>query len=403
MKPVQWGIVGPGTIAKKFATAIGDVNNAELIAVGSHSTKRCAEFADQFEIANNYRFNDYQSLMRCEQVDAVYVANLNPAHVQTTLDALRSGKHVLCEKPAGMTEAEVQTMIEVAQQEQRYFSEAFMYLCHPQMARVEEIINSGELGRIKHIEASFGFSTKPDPQSRLFSHALGGGGILDVGCYPVSFARRVVGMVCHTPYSEPRNVVGVGTLFDTKVDTYAQALLKFDNDITASCSCSMTRALENTATVYGENGSLCLQTPWLPGNGNKPADATIRFIVDGKEHDELIASPAHHYSYEIASASTSIQAKRMESEHPALQHTASLGNARVLDQWRQQVGYKVLQDKPATNRKLNKILPSNSAPMTYLDIEGVGQPMSRLILGCDNKTTLAEGSVVWDARSLVNG
>ena len=397
MKPVHWGIAGPGNIANKFATAIQDVHNAELVAIASHSAERGNAFADRYGVSANCRFSDYESLVRCNQIDAVYIANLHPAHADTALLAMRWGKHVLVEKPAAMTAAQVQTLTEVAEQEQLLFMEAVMYLCHPQMRRVEEIIVSDELGELMHIDASFGFKAEPDKQSRLFSHEQGGGGILDVGCYPVSFARRIAGMNQQTAFAEPLDVAGVGTLFDTGIDTYAHALLKFDNNLTASCSCAITRNLENTTVVYGEHGSLCLLSPWLPGDGNKPANAQIRVTIDGKERIEVVASGAHHYSYEIELASAAILAGQHEATVPAMTHAGSIGNATVLDQWRHQIGYKVEQDKPKTNKKLANVVSVNAEPMRYANLEGIAQPVSRLILGCDNKGTLAEGSVVWDA------
>lgn len=397
MNPVRWGIAGPGNIANKFATAIQDVHNAELVAIASHSTERGNAFADRYGVSANCRFSDYETLVRCDQIDAVYIANLHPAHADTALLAMRSGKHVLVEKPAAMTAAQVQTLTEVAEQEQLLFMEAFMYLCHPQMQRVEEIIVSGELGQLMHIDASFGFAAEPDKQSRLFSHEHGGGGILDVGCYPVSFARRIAGINQQAAFSDPLAVAGVGTLFETGIDTYAHALLKFDNNLTASCSCAITRNLENTATVYGENGSLCLLSPWLPGDGKKPADAQIRVCVDGKERTESVTSAAHHYSYEIELASAAIHAGQREATLPGMNHAGSVGNATVLDRWRQQIGYEAEPDKPETNKKLANVVSANMVSMRYADLEGIDQPLSRLILGCDNKRTLADGCVVWDA------
>lgn len=397
MKPVRWGIAGPGNIANKFATAIQDVQNAELVAIASHSESRGNAFADRYGVSAEYRFTNYEALMQCDQIDAVYVANLHPAHADTALLAMRCGKHVLVEKPAAMTAAQVHTLTEVAQQEGVLFMEAFMYLCHPQMNRVEQILESGELGRLMHIDASFGFSAKPDAQSRLFSHAHGGGGILDVGCYTVSFARRIAGINQQTSFAEPKTVVGVGSLFETGVDTYAHALLKFDKNVTASCSCAITRDLENTATIYAENGSLCVLSPWLPSGGNKPADGQIRVTVKGKERIETIASVAHHYSYEIEHASAAILAGQHEAKSPAMTHAGSIGNATVLDQWRQQIGYKSEQDKPKTNKKLSNLISSDLQAMRYARLDGIEKPLSRLILGCDNKRTLAEGCVVWDA------
>lgn len=340
MSTIKWGIAGPGTIADKFALAIADVNDAELTAIGSLNADRANSFGEKHNVAKSNRFSDYESLVNCSDIDAVYIANLHPSHAATATLAMQAGKHVLCEKPAGMNAKEVIAMTETAKQHNVMFMEAFMYLCHPQMIRVTDIINSGELGRVEHIDASFGFYEKPDLTSRLFALELGGGGILDVGCYPVSFSRRIAGLASGNGFDEPSSVAGNGKLFSTGVDEFAQAELQFASGITASCRCAITQELPNTAVVTLEKGKITIPTPWLPGDGNKPADATINISTGTSERTEPIASPSHHYSYEIAHACATIRERRIEPTPPGMSHAGSIGNAKVLDEWLRLVGYK---------------------------------------------------------------
>jgi len=340
MSIVKWGIAGPGTIASKFAVALDDVNHAELTAIASLSVDRLNAFGDKHDIPPANRFTDYPSLMLSEDVDAVYIANLHPAHAETAQLAMKAGKHVLCEKPAGMSAAEVVSMVETAKANGVLFMEAFMYLCHPQMIRVVEIIKSGELGQVEHIDASFGFNDEPDLNSRLFALELGGGGILDVGCYPVSFSRRVAGLALGEDFAEPTSIAGNGKLFSTGVDVFAQAELQFENGVTASCRCAITEEMPNTAVVSLTEGRITIPAPWLPGAGNRPADAVIHVQSKQSERTESIESPVHHYSYEIAHATATIQQNHIEAATPAMSHNASIGNAKVLDRWLELVGYK---------------------------------------------------------------
>jgi predicted dehydrogenase len=155
---VQWGIIGPGAIAQNFADGLAGSEAGVLAAIGSRSAERRQDFGDRHGIAAERRYADYPALVADPGIDAVYVATPHPWHAELAILAMRAGKAVLVEKPAGMTAAEVVTLTEVAAQEGVLFAEAFMYRCHPQIARVLEIIASGEIGEITHIRTAFGFS-----------------------------------------------------------------------------------------------------------------------------------------------------------------------------------------------------------------------------------------------------
>jgi len=401
MNKIRWGIAGPGTIANKFALAVKDVESAELVALASHNTDKLVSFGKSHGVPESHQFRDYPSMMRNADDDAGYIANLHPSHATTAIAAMRAGKHVLCEKPAGMSAGEVELMTDVAKQEGVCFMEAFMYLCHPQMQRLLDVVTSGQIGQVLRVETSFGFNDKPNPDSRLFAHALGGGGILDVGCYPVSFARRIAGVVAGQElaphgFAEPDTVVAVGNLYKTGIDLYAHALLQFPGGLTASCECAITRELPNRATVIGDKGSVSLLDPWLPGDGNKPSHGRMEICLGDDITQETIDSPNHHYSYEVAHACSCIAASSIEASLPAMNHRGSIGNAEVLDQWRNEIGYKIESEKESLNKPLQQLLPSSQNKMAFNEIDGLGQPLSKLILGCDNKSNLAQGAIIWD-------
>ena len=141
----------------------------------------------------------------------MYVSTPHPQHAEWVIRAARAGKHILCEKPAALTFAQAEAAIEAARENDVFFMEAFMYRCHPQTAQLVDIVRSGEIGEIRLIRAQFSFQVDRDPSSRLFSNALGGGGILDVGSYCMSMARLIAGAAQGLPYAEPLSVKAVAS------------------------------------------------------------------------------------------------------------------------------------------------------------------------------------------------
>ncbi len=393
----RWGIIGPGTIAHNFADGLKEAASAELIAIASRDDNRRRRFGDEYDVAEARRYSDYAALAADDDVDAVYIATPHPFHAELAIMAMRAGKPVLCEKPAAMTASQVVAMTEVAAQQDVFFMEAFMYRCHPQIARMLEILRSGEIGDVRHVRASLGFQAPVDVASRLYSKALGGGGILDVGCYPVSFARLVAGAATGRPFADPADLAAVGTLAETGVDVSAHALLRFASGVTAECGASLLRPLDNTATIIGSRGMLHLVDPWVPGRDAGPSDATIIVTVGGAAREEAIRRQEHLFAFEAELASRAIREGKKEPDHPALGHADSIGNAETLDRWRRAIGYQIGEESVAGSRVLPGVLPSGAPDIGALTIDGVDRPVSRLILGCDNKETIAAGAIVWDA------
>ncbi|MEO6609298.1 MAG: aldo/keto reductase [Aestuariivirga sp.] len=393
----RWGIIGPGQIAHNFADGLREATSGKLVAIASRDAGRRQKFGDQYGIAVDKRYSTYDAIVADLEVDAIYISTLNPSHAEISVMALRHGKAVVCEKPAGMNAGEVTAVVEVAAQEKRFFMEAFMYRCHPQIARLVQIIKSGEIGDVHHIKATFGFSSKRNPSSRLYDPALGGGGILDIGCYPVSAARLVAGAAMGRDFDNPISVKAVGTIGPTGVDEIAYGVLKFSSGIIAEIAGSVTREMENAVVVTGARGTIKLPTPWTPGRNAGPSDATIEVTIDGKTRVEEIRSHHHLFAFEAELASTAIAEGKLQAVGPAMTHLDSIGNAETLDRWRQEVGYVPLAEKASHNRKLALLIPSGAPQIPHAKLEGVALPVSRLILGADNKNDLASGAIVWDA------
>ena len=397
MGKIRWGIIGPGAIAHNFADGLAESESGQLVAIASRDAARRAAFGDQYNIDPAMRFAGYAALMADASIDAIYISTPHPWHAELSIAALRAGKAVLCEKPAGMNSAEVVAVTEVARETGRFFMEAFMYRCHPQIARVLAVIGSGEIGTINHIRTQFGFDAPFNATSRLYDPALGGGGILDVGGYPVSLARLIAGAAVGKPFANPDVVKGTGLLAPTGVDAVAYGLLQFPGGFTAEIGVAVARTMDNRAIISGSKGQIVIDDPWVPGRNKGPSDATIHITAGKDNRTEALRDPRMLFAFEAELVSRAIADGATEAPHPAVSPADSIGNNEVLDRWRAELGTRVFTEFPATNRSLPGVMPKNLPPMPKLTIPGVELPVSHLILGCDNRNNLAEGAIVWDA------
>ncbi len=394
---IRWGIIGPGSIAHNYADGLAQSTSGKLVAIAGRDQARRDAFGDAYAIAADKRYATYAAIMADADVDAIYISTPHPWHAELSIQALRAGKHVLCEKPAGMNAAEVIAVTEVAAQQGRFFMEAFMYRCHPQIARVLEIIASGEIGTPQHIRTHFGFNAPYREGSRLYEMALGGGGILDVGGYPVSLARLIAGAAIGAPFANPVSVKGTGVLAETGVDAAAYGLLTFASGFIAEIAVAVARSMDNRAIISGSKGQIVIDDPWVPGRNAGPSDATLHITVGKDTRDEVLRDPRMLFAFEAEHVSKAIAAGLLQATAPAPSHADSIGNNETLDKWRAEVGYKTFAETPATNRTLPGVLPNGLPQVPRIKLDGVTLPVSKLILGCDNRNTVAEGAIVWDA------
>ena len=390
MKTTRWGILGPGNIAQNFADGLAQAPSGTLVAIASQSAERRAAFGERNKVNPEKRHSSYEALLADNDVDAIYISTPHPWHAYWATAAMRAGKAVLVEKPAGMNGAEVLALTEVAQQCGTFFMEAFMYRCHPQIARVLEIIKSGQIGKVIHMRIQFGFSAKFDSTSRLFDRKLGGGGILDVGGYPMSLARLIAG-------AEPISIKGSGRIGQSGVDEVAYGLLTFASGLTAEIACAVTRNMDNRAIITGEKGSVEIVDPWVPGRNVGPSDATINIMADGKVQTEILRSPNQLFSFEAEVASQAIAQGKTQAPYPAMSWADSVANNAALDRWRAELGYATFTEDPKLNRALPKVLPAGLPQIPRIKIADLDKPISQLVIGCDNKDDIASGALVWDA------
>jgi xylose dehydrogenase (NAD/NADP) len=228
--PLRWGILGTGNIARQFCVGIKRSRHTRAVAVGSRTKAAAVQFAKECRIPVAH--GSYEALIADPHVDAVYVALPNLLHAHWTIRALRAGKHVLCEKPIGMNAAEAKRMFAEAKKQKRVLMEAFMYRCHPATAAVQRAVADGAIGRLRLVRTSFCFRTRKVQGNVRFVRKLGGGALMDVGCYCVSFARLIAG-------EEPRSVSAVARMHSTGVDEMSAATLLFPNGVIGQFVCSL--------------------------------------------------------------------------------------------------------------------------------------------------------------------
>ena len=252
--PIRWGIIGPGTIAKTFADGVAHSRGGKLVAIASRNPDKPG-LGDNFPGARIV--NGYEALLADKDVDAIYIATPHTGHAEWAIKAIRAGKHVLVEKPIALSAYDAEAIYYEARKAGVFAGEAFMYRVHPQTAKLIELVKSGVIGDIRIIRSSFGFNMgSVRPEHRLFANETAGGGILDVGGYPVSMARLIAGAADGKPFLDPDKVSGVAHLGQTGVDEWASAVLKFPNNIIAEVSCSIMANQDNTLRIIGSEGRI---------------------------------------------------------------------------------------------------------------------------------------------------
>jgi predicted dehydrogenase len=219
-KTIQWGIIGLGSIANKFATDLASVEDSQLVAVASRSQQKADKFA--FNYNSKKAYDSYEKLVKDSQVDAVYIATPHRFHKEHTLLCLRHKKAVLCEKPFAMNLQDVTEMVEVAKEHNVLLMEALWTFFLPHFNYVIDVVKSEKFGKLKSLEADFGFFHPYDIEHRLFNKQLGGGSLLDIGIYPIFVALSSLG--------KPKSIAAAATFFDNGADSSCSLI--FDYGIT---------------------------------------------------------------------------------------------------------------------------------------------------------------------------
>ncbi|WP_166345524.1 Gfo/Idh/MocA family protein [Phytoactinopolyspora limicola] len=268
--PVRWGVLGVAAIAtKKVIPSMQRAADCEILGIASRDADRAAKAAAELGIPRHY--GSYQALLDDPDIDAVYIPLPNNLHAEWTLRAAAAGKHILCEKPLAMSAAEARTMVAACDEAGVVLMEAFMYRLHPLWARTRDLVAEGRIGELRAIQAIFAYNNT-DPANIRNIVELGGGGLMDIGCYPINAARMMFGAEPTAIQASIRRDPTFGT------DVLTSAVLDFDGR-QASFVCSTQLEPAQRVELFGSEGRLVVEIPF-----NIPADRPtfITHIAGGK-------------------------------------------------------------------------------------------------------------------------
>jgi predicted dehydrogenase len=322
MRQTTWGIIGPGKIANKFATALPLAGNARLRAVASRDLARAQSFANTHAAEQIY--DSYEKLAADPMIDAVYIATPHGFHAEHALLCLRNGKAVLCEKPMALNAAEVSSMIAASRAHNAFLMEAMWTRFIPLTQQITEMIAAGKIGETKYIRADFGFFAPFQPAGRLYNLRLGGGSLLDIGIYPLFLCLYLLG--------KPDNIRAAGHLAPTGSDETCHALLTWNDGRSAVISSTLACQTSLTAEIAGTAGSIRIPTPWYKND-------RLTWYPAGQPEDTILLEPmVNGFEYQIREVSRCLEAGRIES--PSMSHEFSLTMSQTMDEIRRQIGVK---------------------------------------------------------------
>ncbi|MBI2503428.1 MAG: Gfo/Idh/MocA family oxidoreductase [Candidatus Latescibacteria bacterium] len=318
--PVRWGILGTGSIARKFAEGLAALPAAQLVAVGSRASATAEAFGAQYKVPRCHA--SYEALARDPEVEVVYVSTPHILHCENTLLCLGEGKAVLCEKPFAINAAQAGQMIEAARRHQLFLMEAMWTRFLPVMGWVRQRLP--ELGQVRLVSADFGFRAGYNRQSRLFAPELGGGALLDVGIYVLSFASMILG-------PRPVQLASAACLGESGVDEQTSLLLSYADGAQATLTCAVRTTTPQEARIVGTEGMILIESPFWCGT-----TATLR-TGGGQVRAEFLLQ-GNGYHYEAAEVGRCLRAG--EKESPLMPLDETLAIARLMDQARAQWGLR---------------------------------------------------------------
>lgn len=274
-RKVRWGVISTANIGRRAVLpAIKYANNSELVAVGSRTLEAAQAFANELSIPRAY--GSYEELLADPEIDAVYIPLPNSMHCEWTIKAAEAGKHILCEKPLALNAAECAEMEAAAQQHSVLLMEAFMYRFHPQTQRVLELLQGGEIGALRLLHATFTFRVANPANIRLQAD-LGGGSLMDVGCYCVNVSRTLF-------EAEPVEVQAFAAWSEGGVDEQMVAHLHFDENRFAQFDCALALTRREAYQVIGTEGQIGVPAAFLPGR----SDTTLQIQTAHSERAETV-------------------------------------------------------------------------------------------------------------------
>ena len=340
MQRVNWGIIGLGKMALKFAESFKDVKNAQLVSIASKDINRLKIFKEKFRIDNDLSFENYEELLQCQKVDIVYIALPNSHHYNWIMKCIEQKKRILVEKPALVSMDEAVKINNKLLGKNLLFVEAFMYRFHPQIKKIIELIKKNKIGKLISIESTFGkdimtkknffkfkINKKINKKNRLFNKELGGGSILDLGCYPVSFSLLIASLIPNINLEKIKLVSKKNDIGPTGVDIEGNMELEFNNQFKCKLSSSFKNDLGKKTIIIGDKGKLTIEDSWHA----TPA----KIYIEGQENYNIdISYDKDVYGMQIEEISNTIIQNRKEINFPGMTISETFLNMKILEMWK---------------------------------------------------------------------
>ena len=339
MQKVNWGIIGLGKIALKFSEGFKNIDNAKLLGISSKDNKKLKKFKEDFKIENNFCFNNYENLLECKDIDIIYIALPNSLHHEWIIKCIKKEKKILVEKPATLNLSQMKDVQNKLLNKNLLFTEAFMYRYHPQIIKVIKLIRENAIGKLISMESFFGMDIltkknlfgfkkrkKLNKDNRLYNKDLGGGAILDLGCYPVSISQLIASLIPDIDCNSIKVLNKKKEIGFTGVDLDSYVELQFDNKFKSKIGASFTKNLGKETRIIGEKGELLIENTWH-------GDPSIIKIKGEKNYEINVKCNENIYSYEIENISKSVLENKKESIYPGMSLIETLLNMKILDEW----------------------------------------------------------------------
>ena len=338
MKKINWGIIGLGNIAQSFSEGFHNCDNARLLAVSSNKNEKLDQYKNNFKLKKEYLFNNYEDLIKCDDVDIVYIALPNNLHFEWILKCIDKNKNILIEKPAVRKLNEAKKIEKEIIDRNLFFSEGYMYRYYPQIKKIIEILKTDQLGKLISMKTTFSNDLlfkkkffffkkkrKIKSDSRLFNKDLGGGSILDLGCYTISFTFLIASLIKDLDLKNFKLKNIKKEIGSTGVDIEAEADLVFENGFSSKIKSSF-QDNEKDTVIIGEKGSLFIKDAW---HGAPMIEKQI-----GKEKIKIInQETVNLYSYQIENISISLLKNKKKTSFPGLTIDDTILNTKVLESW----------------------------------------------------------------------
>jgi len=328
----RWGILSTGKIAQDFVTALKDVKTAQVVAVGSRNLGDAKAFAKRFNISSVY--GTYEELVQDKNVEIIYIGTPHIFHKDNMVLALNHNKHVLCEKPLTINQAEAKEIVTLAKAKNLFVMEAIWSRFIPSINKVRSLLEEGVIGDIRLVEANFGFRAGREVR-RLWEPSLAGGATLDIGIYPIQLASMVY------EGAKPSQIFVEGELSDTKVDEQVSVILKYGKGQLATLNFSIAAPLNNVAVITGTKGRIHMRGPmWhcteqvtLAVQGQKEEVFDFPIPSQGRTYNFHNSSALRHEAEEVHRC---LEGKQLESEYMTLQESLTI--ASIMDHIRAELG-----------------------------------------------------------------